>query len=188
MTTTKLALNKIRPLTLIGIFQLWSVMAAPPETLSLNGKLLANGVLAAGQKVQLLGDGYHQEVTTEAAGDFTFSEVPAGLKVWIAVSSNDQPEKGWSTRPFFFATSETGYLIEDEHKQRKTSTKGLEIEVKGQGHEKFVEKTSNQSFQLRGGGAIRISGGSIVAGGNAGGAQISGKGTVEAGILRWVLQ
>lgn len=152
------------------------------------GKILKDGLASENQKVQLVGDGFLQSATTDAGGHYSFTKIPKDLKMRLLIMSKDAPTKGWSTRAFYVESTEKGYLIQDEEKQRKTSTRELEIDVKGEGRDDFAEQPSNQSLQLLGGGAIRISGGSIVAGQNAGGAQISGTGTVEAGTLRWVLQ
>lgn len=175
-------------IAVFGLLFLTDLSAQDAEKLKLAGAILKGGEAVENQEVELVGENFRETTRTDAEGNFVFPMVPQGLQVKLLIRSQDDATLGWSTRPFYFEPSENGYLIQDAQKQRKTSTRKLEIDVRGAGGVDFEAKPSNQSLQLLGGGAIRISGGSIVAGQNAGGARISGKGTVEAGTLRWVLQ
>ncbi len=157
---------------------------------SLEFRVLVEGEPAGGKKARIFFRKGTQKGVVDAQSDPTglVSAVllPEGALVWIEIPSGAGGNVGWSTRPFYFAKAEGGdYEFQDEHKQRRTSTKGLEIDLRGSGQADFA---SAQSFQMRGGGSIRISGGGLIAGGNLGGARITGKGTVQAGTLRWVLR
>ena len=167
---------------------------AEPELESLSGRLLVDGAMAGGREVLLrsiVGDKLTVwRAETDPTGKFRFEKVPKDVPVRIAVAVKEDDKLGWSTRTFYFATGEGILWIQDEHKQRTTTVKSLQIEVQGAGRPDFLDVASNQSMVMQGGGSITISGGSIVAGGGAdnGGARISGQGSMHAKTLRWVLR
>ena len=159
---------------------------------SLKFRVLVEGEPAGGKTARIFYRKGPQKGVVEAQSDPTglVSSVllPEGALVWIVIPAEAGGNVGWSTRRFYFAKADggEGYEFQDEQKERRTSTKGLEIDLRGSGQPDFA---TSQSFQMRGGGSIRISGGGgLIAGGNQGGARISGKGTVQAGTLRWVLR